>query len=383
VLAQREADRGRDAEATAALALRALAGGRLVREDSSEALPWYFAVYALIAAEGVAELGEAVEDAFADARRRGSVWGFSGVSGVRALHAIQLGDLREAEAHARAGAETAVPSFAHSLWAAVALALLEQGDVDGAAATLAEHPPPGSDPIIAFRWWEFLHARVLLAQDRAAEALAALEPLEAIAARGREMIWPWRPVAALARARAGRADEGQAMAADAVERARAWGRPQRLGQALLALAEVGGQHEREARLREAVAVLGASSGRLEHARARHALGLLLLRSGRRGEGCEHLEQALDLARACGARGLAEDARDELLVAGAAPQRLAFDTLTAAERRVADLAAEGRTNREIAELLFVTPKTVENHLGRAYVKLGIASRRELAAALVTA
>jgi DNA-binding CsgD family transcriptional regulator len=383
VLAQRELDRGRDAEATGALAVRALAGGRLVREDSTEALPWYFAVYALMTAESDVELDEALEDGFADARRRGSTWGFSGVSGVRALRAVQTGDLREAEAHARAGADTAVPSFAYSLWSWVALAQLEQGDVEAAAATLAEHPPPGSEPFIAFRWWAFLRARVLLSQGRGAEALAELEPLEAIAAGGREMMWPWRPVAALARVCAGQAEEGRAMAADAVARARVWGRPRRLGEALLTLAEVGADDARETCLREAVAVLAPSSARLEHARARHALGIALLRAGRRGEGREQLEQALDLARACGARALAESARDELLVAGAAPQRLSFDSLTAAERRVADLAAEGRTNREIAELLFVTPKTVENHLGRAYVKLGIASRRQLAVALVGA
>jgi DNA-binding CsgD family transcriptional regulator len=57
-----------------------------------------------------------------------------------------------------------------------------------------------------------------------------------------------------------------------------------------------------------------------------------------------------------------------------------EALTPSERRVAELAAEGRGNQEIAQTLFVTAKTVENHLGRAYRKLGISSRRELAAAL---
>jgi DNA-binding CsgD family transcriptional regulator len=71
---------------------------------------------------------------------------------------------------------------------------------------------------------------------------------------------------------------------------------------------------------------------------------------------------------------------ELEVAGATPRRVAFDELTASERRVAELAATGRTNREIADELFVTPKTVENHLTRVYSKLRLSSRRELAAAL---
>jgi DNA-binding CsgD family transcriptional regulator len=55
-------------------------------------------------------------------------------------------------------------------------------------------------------------------------------------------------------------------------------------------------------------------------------------------------------------------------------------LTASERRVADLAAGGQTNRDIAQILYVTPKTVEVHLSNAYRKLGIGSRRELARAL---
>jgi DNA-binding NarL/FixJ family response regulator len=55
-------------------------------------------------------------------------------------------------------------------------------------------------------------------------------------------------------------------------------------------------------------------------------------------------------------------------------------LTASERRIADLAAGGQTNRDIAQTLYVTPKTVEVHLCSAYRKLGIASRRDLARAL---
>ncbi|MGC1166665.1 MAG: helix-turn-helix transcriptional regulator, partial [Solirubrobacterales bacterium] len=80
------------------------------------------------------------------------------------------------------------------------------------------------------------------------------------------------------------------------------------------------------------------------------------------------------------RGTARAAATELEIAGAAPKRLSFDALTASERRIAEHAAAGRTNREIAEELFVTPKTVENHLTRVYGKLGIGSRRELASVL---
>ncbi|HST38631.1 MAG TPA: helix-turn-helix transcriptional regulator, partial [Conexibacter sp.] len=89
------------------------------------------------------------------------------------------------------------------------------------------------------------------------------------------------------------------------------------------------------------------------------------------------------AQTAGAPPLLRRAHEELQTAGARPRRLRFsgaEDLTAAERRVAELAGNGRSNREIAQELFVTPKTVENHLGRIYMKLGIHSRRELAGAL---
>jgi DNA-binding NarL/FixJ family response regulator len=81
--------------------------------------------------------------------------------------------------------------------------------------------------------------------------------------------------------------------------------------------------------------------------------------------------------------LAARAREELTVAGARPRRDALrgrDALTSSELRVARMAAGGATNRQIAEALFITLRTVETHLTSSYAKLGIASRRELATAL---
>lgn len=86
---------------------------------------------------------------------------------------------------------------------------------------------------------------------------------------------------------------------------------------------------------------------------------------------------------CGADTLADQARGELYAAGGRPRRTALtgvDALTASEKRVVTLAAEGRTNREVGETLYVTPKTVAMHLSNAYRKLGVTSRRELPAAL---
>ena len=98
-----------------------------------------------------------------------------------------------------------------------------------------------------------------------------------------------------------------------------------------------------------------------------------------------LREARDLAHRSGATALEQRVHEELVVAGARPQRLAFsgvDALTASERRVAELAVRGLRNREIAETLFVSLKTVEVHLGRAYTKLGIKGRSQLEAALAT-
>lgn len=86
---------------------------------------------------------------------------------------------------------------------------------------------------------------------------------------------------------------------------------------------------------------------------------------------------------CGAKGLIDRVRSELYAAGARPRTTALkgiEALTASEHRVATLAAQGATNREIAQTLFVTPKTVQVHLTNAYRKLGIRSRRELAGEL---
>ena len=96
-----------------------------------------------------------------------------------------------------------------------------------------------------------------------------------------------------------------------------------------------------------------------------------------------LTEGLDLATACGAAAVAERAREELLIAGGRPRRdriTGRDALTPSEHRIARLAVAGQTNREIAQRLFVTPKTVEVHLSGVYRKLGIAGRPTLSRAL---
>jgi DNA-binding CsgD family transcriptional regulator len=205
----------------------------------------------------------------------------------------------------------------------------------------------------------------------------------------RALAWQALLARALARGGAGGASEAEAeeageLAATHLAWARSWGRPAALGIALRAAALAGPAGDgRIDLLGEAVETLSSSALRTEEGRARNDLGIALLRSGLRSEGRQQLEAALEIVAAVGDRPAAERISQELEIAGAAPKRYRFDEMTASERRVAELAAEGKTNREIAEELFVTPKTVENHLTRVYAKLGVSSRKALSGALSSA
>jgi DNA-binding NarL/FixJ family response regulator len=193
---------------------------------------------------------------------------------------------------------------------------------------------------------------------------------------------PWRAHRARALAGLGRRDEALQLAGEEVAIARAFGAPGVVGRALLVLGAVEGPDGR-VHLDEAVALLDRSTARYELAVALASLGTVLRLDRRPTDAREPLRRALDVAQDCGADGLAQRIRTELAAAGARPRAAARSgpgSLTASERRVAELAAAGRMNKDIAQALYVTPKTVEMHLSSTYRKLGIGSRRELAVAL---
>ncbi|MFF3404360.1 helix-turn-helix transcriptional regulator [Streptomyces sp. NPDC002659] len=196
----------------------------------------------------------------------------------------------------------------------------------------------------------------------------------------------WRTEAALALHALDRTGEARQIAADELEPARRWGAPRALGRALRINGLLTGGNAGLTLLQEAVSVLKHSPARLEHAKALTDLGAVLRRTTLTGpDAREPLRRALDLATRCGATPLAETARTELAAAGGRPRHTALTgpgALTPSERRVAELAATGATNRQIAQTLFVTPKTVEVHLSAAYRKLGIATRTQLTTALTT-
>ena len=132
-------------------------------------------------------------------------------------------------------------------------------------------------------------------------------------------------------------------------------------------------------LHASVDVLAASELRLKHAESLVELGAALRRANHRADARGPLATGIELADIAGAAPLAERARAELTAAGGRPrsvERSGVASLTPSERRVAQLAAEGLTNREIAQQLFVSVKTIEKHMASCLRKLQIDSRREL-------
>ena len=194
---------------------------------------------------------------------------------------------------------------------------------------------------------------------------------------------PWRPLLAEALVLADRREEAAGEAEAYATLAAGWGTRRALGHAARMRALVAPRAEAIALLEEARSHFAASHARLELARCLTELGARRRAAGERRAARAILRDAHDTAHACGATALCEQARAELLLAGGRPRPPAgagAGALTPAERRVAEIAASGATNREIARRLYLSPKTVEMHLRSAYRKLDLAGRSGLAAAL---
>jgi DNA-binding NarL/FixJ family response regulator len=376
---------GGAADRCAALALQALADGQLVALDEM------FLVVAAMCVLIAADRDEAVtlwESIRAAAHRRGSLFAALSVDLWSGFTLGRRGDLtgaepllRQAAADQRAWGVLGPSGLAYGC-GMLGEVLVERGDLAAAQAVLAEAPPTVA-PSDGENHLRRARVKWALAAGDTEAALAAAEDCRAFSAHIANPAWSsWRSHRALALYQAGRTAEAVADATEEVALARQFGAPRALGQSLRVLGMVSGA---EGPRQEAVEVLAGSPARLEYAHALAALGSFLRRSRRPGEAREPLRMALDLAASCGAAGLAEHVRSELHAAGARPRSEALtgvDALTPSERRVATLAADGAANKDIAQRLYVTPKTVELHLSAAYRKLGIRSRRELPLALAT-
>jgi ATP/maltotriose-dependent transcriptional regulator MalT len=269
-------------------------------------------------------------------------------------------------------------------------ALLERGAITEALEVL-ERTDSAGDPAPNLFSILFLPRRIRLRVaarqiDDALGDLALAERWAAEASIERAAAIPWRVEGALACLAAGQAERARSLANDQLKLARAFGAPGTLGIAQRTAGVVHGGDGGLELLADSAGTLAATPLRLEHAKSLAALGGAQRRAGQRSQARVTLAEALDLADACGSSAVAAQARDELVVAGARPRRNRShgpDALTERELRTATLAAQGMTNAEIASDLFVTAKTVERHLTNCYAKLGIASRRELPAALTRA
>ncbi|WP_320672099.1 AAA family ATPase [Patulibacter defluvii] len=267
-------------------------------------------------------------------------------------------------------------------WDAIMLPLLsqclrEQGRFEEAAAAVVP-VLDASDPQHRLR---ALHAdaELRLARGDDAAALAGFLALGEEERRDPALAVPirtWRGGAAVALLRLGRTGEARRLAQEHLEHAQRWGGGALLGEAHRVLGEVTGD---AALVERGLPALRDAELRLEHAHGLLVAGRLHRRAGRRGVAADRFEHVLRAARWCGAHALAEQAAAELAVLRSRPRALAFsglDALTAAERRVARLAADGLRSEEIARQLYVSRRTVENHLGRTYQKLGVRGREEL-------
>jgi DNA-binding CsgD family transcriptional regulator len=380
------------AEVGASLARRAL------RAERGEQRPWYsFATWfsqvtiSLIWTEQYAEVRPLLDASISEARATGDSSRLSVGLAHRAWLALRSGDLSAAEADTRtalAAAQLPAPALYRVLNAGILVkALLDRGEFVEAQRTLAPLDAEAERESLTSAVLRLSRGRMRVDLGEIAAGLDDFLAVGAIATRATvtcPSYLPWRSEAALAHLALGGNEAALALAEEEVELARLFGAPRALGIALRAAGVVAGGDRGEELLRESIAVLGAADARLDRARTQADLGALLRRRNRRTQARELLREALDTAHRTGARPLAQRTEIELRATGARPRRAVLsgiESLTASERRVAELAGQELTNREIAQMLFVTSRTVEGHLTNVFRKLQIDSRDQLSGALL--
>jgi DNA-binding CsgD family transcriptional regulator len=378
------------AEEVVRCADRAFADGKLLAREGPVLV---IGASALIMADKPTQADAILEAAIAKADSRGSLNARRLALAFRAYARNRLGRIAEAEADASLSLELSSEQPSDPVWpfkvAQLAEALVEQGDLVAAEKLLAPVGLTSCDrDSKLFQPLANIQARLSLLRGRADDALILLQP---------QLQWmkAWcchnsgwtsaRSLAALAHGALGKTRDAQWLADEDLEAALSFGAPRDIGIALRTKGLVGAEPQ-IASLRESADVLEESESRLELARTLMELGSALRRVGRRGDARKPLRRGLEIASDCGGVLVADRARAELLATGARPRRVQLrgpDALTASERRVAVLAKEGLSNREIARELFLSTKTVEMHLSHAYRKLEIHSRVQLGVALTEA
>jgi DNA-binding CsgD family transcriptional regulator len=372
------------------LARRALASGNLLASGSTA---FYDTVVVLARSGFIDEAVSILDHAVAQARRRGDILNVALMLMTRGKQQTDRGDLRAAVADLREAIDLSVAHGMLVTWPSnigfLAHALLERGETGEAARVIDQGDFPEQLPLekVQLVYFRLSRGRLRIetgSPERGVEELLQVGETAGLVPFDNPSGMPWRSWAAEGLRRLGRNEEARVLAEEELALARRWGAPQAIGASLRVLGLVEGGEAGIGLLREAVEVLAGSQARLEHAHALVDLGAALRRANQRTEARERLREGVDLAGRVGAFGLAGRANEEIAATGARPRKVlqtGLDALTASERRVALLAAGGMTNKEIAQTLFVTIKTVEVHLSSAYRKLAISSRAQLDKALV--
>jgi DNA-binding CsgD family transcriptional regulator/tetratricopeptide (TPR) repeat protein len=387
------------ADVGAELATRALLAGGSELGGTGGGRPWFsfatwfsLTTFALLWTERYAQLQPLLDASIARARATGDSSRLAVGLATHGWLALRRGDLLTAEGDARTAMAAiklpAPPMYRVMNGGLLVKTLVDRGDLEAAEeALLPLHLDAEGGSVIGAEV-RFSRGRLRMAQGRFAEALEDYLAVGTLLTRA-TIISPgylcWRSEAALAQLALGDRDSAARLADEELELALAFGAPRTLGVAKRAAGIVAGGHRGELLLREAIDASDLGEAALERTRAQADLGAMIRRRNRRTEARELLREALDAAQRAGAGPLAEYAETELRATGARPRRIllsGLDSLTASERRVAELAGSGLTNREIAQLLFVTARTVEGHLTSVFRKLQLGSREDLPAALET-
>ena len=362
-----------------------LTGAKVEKWDTCAALMW-----CLVTAERFHTVETALKPMVAEVQRSGSARGLVAVYSTLGLLKLRLGALPEADAAARVALQVLRESdfqpglaFAVTVLADVAV---EAGELVEAEALLSLLPQQGWPAGVGTVLIPAARARLRLAQGRPAQALV---DFQACAAMFSPEVWGTeirdvgylhaRAGAAQALLQLGERERARDVAEAELADVKVFGAPRALGIALRVAGLAHGGSKGIDLLGDSVASLRNSPAVLERAHSLVERGAALRRDGCRSAAREPLAEALDLAARCGARPLVARAREELKATGARPRRewrTGLEALSPRELRVVQLAAEGRTNREIAYQLYVTLKTIEGHLARAYTKLGIERRHQL-------
>lgn len=355
--------------------------------------PWLLvnlASAALVIADEIPDALHLLDRGIDAARRQGDAAAFGHLAVLRSHTALYAGRLFEAEADGRAAPDIYEDQSQDAPLAAAVLidALVDRGAIAAAEGILVERGLEVDQPLsmLIAHFVLMARARLRLRQSRPRDALVDLRTCgEGLTTTGytNPGFAHWRAEAALAHLALGENLIAGELIAEELDLARKFGAPRAIGIALRIAGLLAGGQRGISLLRESVAILEGSPAELERARSLVDYGGALRRAGQRTVAQEPLRRGLDLAARCGAQGLADRASAQLIAAGARPRRAMLtgpEALTAGELQVVRMAADGGTNREVAQALFVTRRTVEVHLTNAYRKLGIKSRYELRNAL---